>query len=77
MTTSLILDQAELEAITGYRQPSRQLLELHRQGFLRARRNRLGEVVLERGHYDAVVAGHMASAEQRARPVLRPLKRAA
>lgn len=73
----LILDQAELEAITGYRQPSRQLAELRRQGFLRARRNRLGEVVLERGHYDAVVAGGPALAGQDERPPIYSLKRAA
>lgn len=56
MSASLILDQTELEQLTGYRQPSRQLAELHRQGFVRARRNRLGEVVLERGHFEAVQA---------------------
>jgi len=54
--SSLILDQTELEQLTGYRQPSRQLAELHRQGFVRARRNRLGDVVLERGHFEAVQA---------------------
>lgn len=75
--SDLILDQAELEAITGYRQPSRQLAELRRQGFLRARRNRLGEVVLERGHYDAVVAGGPATPAQDERPPIYSLKRAA
>jgi hypothetical protein len=33
-----------------------QLRELHRQGFARARRDRLGRVILERAHYDAVAA---------------------
>jgi hypothetical protein len=32
-------------------------VELHRQGFSRARRDRLGRLVLERAHYDAVCAG--------------------
>lgn len=77
MAASLILDQAELESITGYRQPSRQLAELHRQGFLRARRNRLGDVVLERGHYDAVVAGDRVQPAQDERPPIYPLRRAA
>lgn len=73
----LLLSAAEIEAVTGYRQPSRQLAELRRQGFLRARRNRLGEVVLERGHYDAVVAGGPALATQDERPPIYSLKRAA
>ena len=54
----LILTPEELRQITGYTQPSVQLRELHRQGFNRARRDRLGRVVLERAHYDAVCAGH-------------------
>lgn len=73
----LLLSAAEIEAVTGYRQPCKQLAELVRQGFHRARRNRLGQVVLERGHYDAVVAGRLAPAEQNARPTVRLLKRAA
>ena len=71
----LLLTPSELVELTSYRQAFAQLRELHRQGFHRARRNRLGDVVLERGHYDAVVAGHQAPAEQRARPVLRSLMR--
>ncbi|MCE2659517.1 MAG: DUF4224 domain-containing protein [Rubrivivax sp.] len=53
----LTLTPHEIAELTGYTQPSRQLAELRRQGFYRARRNVLGNVVLERGHYDAVVAG--------------------
>ena len=75
--SALTLDQAELEQLTGYRQPSRQLAELHRQGFVRARRNRLGDVVLERGHYDAVVAGDRVQPAQDERPPIYPLRRAA
>jgi hypothetical protein len=53
----LILSAAELKKITGYTMASKVLAELHRQGFHRARINRLGVVVLERAHYDAVCAG--------------------
>jgi hypothetical protein len=53
----LTLSADELRDLTGYRQPAAQLRELHRQGFSRARRDRLGRVVLERAHYDAVAAG--------------------
>lgn len=48
----------EIEAITQYRIPTMQLNELRRQGFFRARMGRRG-VVLERGHYNAVVAGQV------------------
>ena len=44
----LILSEAELAALTGYRRAHEQLAELHRRGFSRARRDRLGRVVLER-----------------------------
>lgn len=78
MSTSLILDQAELEQLTGYRRACDQVRELQRQGFHRARRNRLGDVVLERAHYDAVCAGRQAPAGQDALPPVRLLmKRAA
>lgn len=55
--TDLLLTDAELHALTGYRQSAAQLAELHRQGFARARRDRLGRVVLERAHYLAVCGG--------------------
>lgn len=75
--TDLLLSAAEIKALTGYRRPCDQLRELRAQGFVRARRNRLGDVVLERGHYDAVVAGGPALAAQDERPPIYPLKRAA
>lgn len=53
----IVLTAAELVALTGYSQPAKQLDELRRQGFWRARRNILGLVVLERAHYDAVCHG--------------------
>jgi len=60
---SIVLSQVEIVAITGYRQPTRQLAELHSRGFHRATMGRDG-VVLERAHYEAVCCG----AIERARP---------
>lgn len=54
---SIILSSDELAGVTGYRTPKRQLEELHRQGFYRARISATGNVILERAHYDAVCAG--------------------
>ncbi len=60
----------------GYVQPSKQLAELKRQGFWRARRARLtGEVILERAHYEAVCSGQDARpslARPEHTPTLRP-----
>lgn len=71
----MTLDDAELVDITGFRQPSRQLAELHRQGFWRARRAPItGRVILERAHYDAVCAGadrQQSAPSLRAAPALR------
>lgn len=66
----LTLTPDEIRELTGYSQPAKQLAELRRQGFYRARRNVLGAVVLERGHYDAVVAGREVAPP--AAPQLRP-----
>ena len=73
----LLLSTEEIEALTGYRRPHEQITELHRQGFHRARRNRLGQVVLERGHYDSVVAARAGAVEEPGRPKVRLLKKAA
>lgn len=54
---SIVLAAAEVAAITGYSQPAKQLAELRRQGFWRARRSITGAVVLERAHYEAVCRG--------------------
>jgi hypothetical protein len=52
------LEAQEVEAITGYKRPSDQLEELHRQGFYRARRSRTtGNIILEREHYTFVCIG--------------------
>lgn len=73
------LSDQELEAITGYRTPSRQLQTLHARGFSRAYRNRQGKVVLERPHYDAVCRGEFGQGTQPARSAVNTLflKRAA
>jgi hypothetical protein len=63
----LLLTEDELVALTGYRRPAEQLHELHRQGFSRARRNRLGRVVLERSHYDAVTRGEQTAGKPKVR----------
>lgn len=54
---TITLNSDELAGVTGYRTPKRQLEELHRQGFYRARIAATGNVILERAHYDAVCAG--------------------
>lgn len=56
--SDLVLSADELQQLTGYRVPSKQLCELHRQGFWRARRAPItGRVILERAHYEAVTHG--------------------
>lgn len=62
----------QIERMTGYKQAARQLTELHRQGFWRARRARVtGEVILERPHYDAVSAGLPQGSKPANQPMLR------
>jgi len=60
---STTLTDAELVQITGYKRPSDQLRELHRQGFFRARRAPVsGHVIIEREHYTAVCHGARVAA---------------
>lgn len=69
---TIILTSDELAGVTGYRTPRRQLEELHRQGFYRARIAVTGNVILERAHYDAVCAGDKPAKEPTVRnPFLR------
>lgn len=72
----IIMSDAELQAITGYKRSQEQVEELHRQGFYRARRSKnTGDVILERAHYDAVCAIGSAANEPKTRdPVVRRLK---
>lgn len=69
--SDILLSDAELVALTGYQRQAEQLAELHRQGFSRARRDRIGRVVLERAHYEAVCAGQRTPVD---RPKVRPPK---
>jgi hypothetical protein len=73
----LLLSAEELCELTGYTRAADQLRALLAQGFYRARRNRLGDVVLERAHYDAVCAARPTLAGIEDRPPVRPLRRAA
>ena len=71
----LILSAAEVEALTGYRRADKQLGELHRQGYWRARRSPTsGAVILERAHAEAVQRGEVAPrpAARLRQPILRP-----
>ena len=77
--TTLTLTEAEiLDLAGGLTQPQRQLEELRKQGFWRARLSRAHRVILERAHYEAVCAGAVQHALQQAhhqeRPQLRPVK---
>jgi hypothetical protein len=68
VSDNLVLSAEELRALTGYRVPSKQLQELRRQGFWRARRSPMtGRVILERSHYEAVTRGDIKKPE----PMLR------
>lgn len=71
----LILSADEIRELTGYRQPHAQLESLRKQGFHRARRNALGDVVLERAHYQAVCAGQDGARPQDDEPLLRSQRR--
>lgn len=65
----IILSEGEIVKLTGYKVAAKQLAELHRAGFVRARIGAAGRVVLEREHYRAVCSGKSAQPE---RPRLRP-----
>lgn len=63
-----VLSDEELQQITGYTTPLRQLDVLHKRGFTRAYRARDGRIILERPHYLAVCRGEFAG-EQANQPV--------
>lgn len=52
------------EAAGGYLRPADQLRELHARGFVRAKVSTVGRkrVILERGHYEAVISGRYGPA---------------
>jgi hypothetical protein len=62
--SSIKLSEEELFDLTGYKVATMQLERLRKDGFYRARMGRHG-VVLERGHYDAIVAGRDAAPAKR------------
>jgi Domain of unknown function (DUF4224) len=62
MSAGITLSSEELEAITGYEQPTKQLQVLHRRGFNRAFINSKGRLVLERTHYETVTRGEAQNA---------------
>lgn len=64
----IVLTADELYGITRYRSAAKQLAELHRQGFCRARLGRVGGVVLERAHYEAVCASRVTVEAPHVRP---------
>lgn len=66
---NIVLTDDEIEQITGYKWASRQLKELHRLGFWRARLSPIGRVLLERAHFEAVSTGPRA---EHNRPHVRP-----
>lgn len=71
MKTDAILSPEEIIALTGYKIASKQLRELQRQGFHRARRSMVtGEVILERPHFEAICRGETQS--ETWQPRLRP-----
>jgi hypothetical protein len=73
MSADVCLSPEEIFEITRYKQPCRQVDELRRQGYYRARRAPVtGEVIVERAHYEAVNQGLMAPAnDHKARPKVR------
>lgn len=62
-----IIPAAQIERMTGYVLPCKQIEALHARGFVRAYRNRRGVVILEKSHYDAVTRGQFG-AQATARP---------
>jgi len=70
---SVTLTDEEVQALCGgLKQPARQLAELKRLGYWRARRAAItGRVVLERAHYEAVCAGERRASKVH-QPQLRP-----
>jgi len=53
----IVLSPREIVAITGFKDEPRQLGELLRRGFKRARRGGDGRLIVERAHFEAVCAG--------------------
>lgn len=63
-TNHAVLQPDELEQLTGYQIPTKQLNVLHQRGFTRAFIGRRG-LVLERAHYEAVCRGQAEKAAEK------------
>jgi len=63
---AITMTPIEIEQITGYKAPTKQLSVLHERGFVRAYVGRHG-VVLERAHYEAVCRGEFGKMQDRSR----------
>lgn len=73
----IVLTQGQIRQLAGgLSQPRRQLGELHRRGFWRARLGADGRVVLEHAHYQAVCAGALPPGEVKRDTAARPKLRA-
>lgn len=57
MSSAVVLTPDEIQLITGYTSPSKQLDVLHKRGYLRAFRSREGQIILERKHFESVCEG--------------------
>jgi len=77
MSDTIVLSEAEIAALTGYENATKQLNVLHSRGFTRAWINRRGKVVLERGHYEAIIAGEQRTSSGGKSANLTFLRRAA
>lgn len=66
------LSNKTLFKLTGYKQVSKQLASLKADGFYRARINRLGKLILEAAHYEAVCAGQVRQAGKGGRHDVEP-----
>jgi hypothetical protein len=64
--SDLTLTSEEIEEITGFAQPCKQLEALRTNGFIRAHRARDGRIVLERAHYLAVCNGQFNNGKSQA-----------
>lgn len=63
--SAVVLLPAEIEQLTGYEQPTKQLSILHKRGFTRAFIGRRG-LVLERAHFEAICRGELDSKQPKA-----------
>lgn len=57
MSSTVVLTPDEIQSITGYTSPSKQLDVLHKRGYVRAFRSRDGQIILERKHFESVCEG--------------------